>query len=45
MRIISVVDTIRSTPTQALNGLYEIGINQVVMLTGNNEGTVKMISE
>lgn len=43
--IISVADTIRSTTTQALNGLKKVGIHQVVMLTGDNEGTAKMISK
>ncbi|WP_163538472.1 heavy metal translocating P-type ATPase [Gracilibacillus sp. YIM 98692] len=45
MGIISVSDTIRPTTVQALNGLKQVGINQVVMLTGDNEGTAKMISK
>src|SRR5699024_10855073 len=32
------------TSVKALNGLKETGIKQVVMLTGDNEGTAKMIS-
>lgn len=44
MGVISVSDTIRTTSVKALNGLKETGINQVVMLTGDNEGTAKMIS-
>ncbi|ASK64279.1 heavy metal translocating P-type ATPase [Virgibacillus phasianinus] len=44
MGIISVSDTIRTTTVKALNGLEQVGINQVVMLTGDNEGTAKMIS-
>src|SRR5699024_11089783 len=44
MGIISVSDTIRTTSVKALNGLKETGIKQVVMLTGDNEGTAKMIS-
>ena len=42
--IISVADTIRSTTVKALNGLKQVGVNQLVMLTGDNEGTAKMIS-
>nr|WP_239984684.1 heavy metal translocating P-type ATPase [Lentibacillus sediminis] len=43
--IISVADTIRKTAVEALNGLKQAGVNQLVMLTGDNEGTAKMISE
>lgn len=42
--IISVSDTIRTTTVKALNGLKQVGISQVVMLTGDNEGTAKIIS-
>ncbi|MEN2768850.1 heavy metal translocating P-type ATPase [Ornithinibacillus xuwenensis] len=42
--IISVADTIRKTTVKALKGLQKVGIKQVVMLTGDNEGTAKMIS-
>jgi len=45
MGIISVADTIRSSTTQTLSDLKIVGINQVVMLTGDNEGTAKLISE
>ncbi|WP_397351703.1 MULTISPECIES: heavy metal translocating P-type ATPase [Oceanobacillus] len=44
MGIISVSDTIRTTTIEALNGLNQVGVNQLVMLTGDNEGTAKMIS-
>ncbi|AXI09263.1 cadmium-translocating P-type ATPase [Oceanobacillus zhaokaii] len=44
MGIISVSDTIRSTTVKALNGLKQVGVNQLVMLTGDNKGTAKMIS-
>ncbi|KAB8139154.1 cadmium-translocating P-type ATPase [Gracilibacillus oryzae] len=44
MGIISVSDTIRTTTVEALNGLKQVGVNQLVMLTGDNEGTAKMIS-
>lgn len=42
--IISVADGIRSTTVKALNGLKQVGVKQLVMLTGDNEGTAKMIS-
>ncbi|MGM8216543.1 heavy metal translocating P-type ATPase [Bacillaceae bacterium W0354] len=44
MGIISVSDTLRSSTVKALNGLKQVGVNQLVMLTGDNEGTAKMIS-
>ncbi|MED4632835.1 heavy metal translocating P-type ATPase [Peribacillus frigoritolerans] len=44
MGIIAVSDIIRKTTVTALNGLKQIGINQTVMLTGDNEGTAKMIA-
>ena len=44
MGIITVADTIRSTTINALNGLQQAGIKQLVMLTGDNEGTAKAIS-
>ncbi|MGY0692747.1 heavy metal translocating P-type ATPase [Virgibacillus sp. FSP13] len=44
MGIISVSDTIRTTTVKALDGLKQVGVNQLVMLTGDNEGTAKMIS-
>ena len=43
--IIAVADTIRQTTVKALKGLKQVGINEVVMLTGDNEGTAKMISK
>ncbi|AVQ98195.1 heavy metal translocating P-type ATPase [Oceanobacillus iheyensis] len=43
--VIAVSDTIRPTTVKALDGLKQVGINQVVMLTGDNEGTAKMISK
>ncbi|RBW67908.1 heavy metal translocating P-type ATPase [Bacillus taeanensis] len=45
MGIISVADAIRTTTVHALNGLKQVGVSQVVMLTGDNEGTAKMISK
>lgn len=44
MGMISVSDTIRTTTVRALNGLKQMGVEQLVMLTGDNEGTAKMIS-
>ncbi|SET63702.1 Cd2+/Zn2+-exporting ATPase [Oceanobacillus limi] len=43
--IISVSDTLRHTTVKALDGLKRVGVNQLVMLTGDNEGTAKMISK
>ncbi|WP_456271207.1 heavy metal translocating P-type ATPase [Bacillus sp. AK031] len=43
--VIAVADTIRSTTVKALKGLKRAGVKQVVMLTGDNEGTAKMISK
>ncbi|MCA1063794.1 heavy metal translocating P-type ATPase [Rossellomorea sp. AcN35-11] len=42
--VISVADTIRTTTVEALHGLKKAGVQQVVMLTGDHEGTAKMIS-
>ncbi|WP_088051961.1 heavy metal translocating P-type ATPase [Virgibacillus dakarensis] len=42
--VIAVADTIRTTTVKALNGLKQVGVKQLVMLTGDNKGTAKMIS-
>ncbi len=42
--IITVSDTIRETTASALNALKQSGVSQTVMLTGDNEGTAKMIA-
>ena len=42
--IIAVSDTIRKTSVSALKALKQSGVNQTVMLTGDNEGTAKMIA-
>jgi len=42
--IISVADAIRRATVKALDGLKQVGVNQLIMLTGDNEGTAKMIS-
>src|SRR5699024_438626 len=45
MGIIAVSDTIRHTTINALRGLKQAGVNQLAMLTGDNEGTAKMIAK
>lgn len=42
--MIAVSDTIRDTTVSALKGLKRSGVNQTVMLTGDNEGSAKMIA-
>ncbi|MBT2727482.1 cadmium-translocating P-type ATPase [Bacillus sp. ISL-75] len=42
--LMAVSDTIRKTSALALNELQQSGVNQTVMLTGDNEGTAKMIA-
>ncbi|MFC3418031.1 heavy metal translocating P-type ATPase [Salinicoccus hispanicus] len=42
--VIAVSDTIRKTTAQALSDLKQTGVDQVVMLTGDNEGTAKRIA-
>lgn len=42
--ILGVADTIRKSTVSALNTLKQTGIQQIVMLTGDNEGTAKMIA-
>lgn len=42
--IIAVSDTIRETSASALKALKQSGVKQTVMLTGDNEGTAKMVS-
>jgi Zn2+/Cd2+-exporting ATPase len=42
--MIAVTDTIRASSIKALNGLQTIGVQQVVMLTGDNEGTAGMVA-
>ncbi|WP_020006391.1 heavy metal translocating P-type ATPase [Salinicoccus albus] len=43
--LISVSDTMRTSAVEALSGLKHAGVSQLAMLTGDNEGTAKMISE
>ncbi|MBT2674356.1 cadmium-translocating P-type ATPase [Streptomyces sp. ISL-14] len=42
--MIAVSDTIRETTSSALKALKQSGVKQTVMLTGDNEGTAKMIA-
>ncbi|NOU65412.1 cadmium-translocating P-type ATPase [Paenibacillus sp. LMG 31461] len=42
--VIAVSDAIRSTSVKALKGLQAVGIHQVVMLTGDNEGTANKVA-
>lgn len=42
--IMAVSDTIRETSASALQNLKQSGIKQTVMLTGDNEGTAKLIA-
>ncbi|MDQ0876588.1 Cd2+/Zn2+-exporting ATPase [Paenibacillus sp. V4I3] len=42
--VIAVADAIRATSVKALKGLQAVGVNQVVMLTGDNEGTAKKVA-
>lgn len=43
--IIAVADTVRESAMTALNILKQTGISQVVMLTGDNQGTAKKVAE
>ncbi|APC47914.1 ATPase [Virgibacillus halodenitrificans] len=43
--MIAVSDSLRPTTVNALQQLDNIGVKQIVMLTGDNEGTAKMISK
>lgn len=43
--IIAVSDTVREITVKALKELKDVGIEQVVMLTGDNEGTAKKIAQ
>lgn len=42
--VIAVADAIRNTSVKALKGLQSVGIHQVVMLTGDNEGTARNVA-
>ena len=42
--VICVSDTIRKTTKLSIENLTKIGVKQVVMLTGDNEGTAKAIA-
>ncbi|RTE10168.1 heavy metal translocating P-type ATPase [Paenibacillus whitsoniae] len=42
--VIGVADTVRNTSVKALSALKHAGMNQVVLLTGDNEGTAKKVA-
>lgn len=42
--VIAVADTVRNTSVKAIGDLRRAGISQVVMLTGDNEGTAKKVA-
>ncbi|MFB5763237.1 heavy metal translocating P-type ATPase [Paenibacillus medicaginis] len=42
--MIAVSDTIRETSAQALQDLKQVGVKEVIMLTGDNEGTARKIA-
>lgn len=42
--VVTVSDTLRETTKQTVRNLEKIGVKQVVMLTGDNEGTAKAIA-
>ncbi|MEV5025106.1 cadmium-translocating P-type ATPase [Paenibacillus sp. LPE1-1-1.1] len=42
--VIAVADTVRESAVNALKSLKQAGINQVIMLTGDNEGTAKKVA-
>ncbi len=43
--LIAVADTIRETSVQAVRSLREVGIQRVVMLTGDNQGTAQKVAK
>lgn len=43
--VIAIADGLRSEAKEAVQKLKKIGIEQVVMLTGDNEGTAKAIAQ
>jgi len=43
--VIAIADRLRSETGEAIRGLKSMGIKQVVMLTGDNEGTAKAIAQ
>lgn len=42
--LIAVADTVRESAVNALKSLKQAGINQYIMLTGDNEGTAKKVA-
>jgi len=44
MGVIAVADTIRNVSVKAVHELHQVGLKEIVMLTGDNEGTAKKIA-
>lgn len=42
--VITVADSVRETSVKAVRDLHRVGISQLVMLTGDNEGTAKKVA-
>lgn len=42
---IAIADEVRSTSQRAVERLHELGVDRIVMLTGDNEGTARAIAE
>lgn len=42
---IAIADEVRSTSQRAVERLHELGVNHIVILTGDNEGTAQAIAE
>src|SRR5699024_5372396 len=42
---IAIADEVRSTSQRTVERLHELGVDRVVMLTGDNEGTAQAIAE
>ncbi|MFB6112786.1 MAG: heavy metal translocating P-type ATPase [Halodesulfurarchaeum sp.] len=43
--IIAIADEVRPAATRAVSRLHDLGVEHVVMLTGDNEGTARAIAE
>ena len=43
--VIAIADEVRPEAKRALKRLHELGVSQLVMLTGDNEGTARAIAE
>ena len=43
--VIGVTDTLRASTKETVNRLHKLGLEELIMLTGDNEGTAKSIAE